>query len=120
MAHLDTAEPVTGPPSVAAETRHKILAAAATSIAQLGLARVRMATIAREAGVSTALLHYHFDTKELLFGEVLTYSHAVSAELNQRAMDRAGESPAVSTTTRGSDKEASRNNSSASSQMTLK
>ena len=53
-----------------------------------------MASIARTAGVSAGLLHYHFDTKELLFGEVLTYSHEVSAELNQRAMAGAGEGPA--------------------------
>ena len=53
-----------------------------------------MASIARTAGVSAGLLHYHFDTKELLFGEVLTYSHAVSADLNQRALARAGEGPA--------------------------
>ena len=53
-----------------------------------------MASIARTAGVSTGLLHYHFDTKEQLFGEVLTYSHAVSAELNQHALANAGESPA--------------------------
>jgi AcrR family transcriptional regulator len=53
-----------------------------------------MASIARTAGVSAGLLHYHFDTKELLFGEVLTYSHAISAELNQRAMADAGDGPA--------------------------
>lgn len=78
----------------AADARDKILAAAAECIVRDGLAQVRMASIARTAGVSSGLLHYHFDTKEQLFGEVLTYSHAVSAELNQRAMDNAGESPA--------------------------
>jgi AcrR family transcriptional regulator len=78
----------------AAEARTKILAAAADCIVRDGLAQVRMASIARTAGVSAGLLHYHFDTKELLFGEVLKYSHAVSAELNQRAMAGAGEGPA--------------------------
>ncbi len=78
----------------AAEARTKILAAAADCIVRDGLAQVRMASIARAAGVSAGLLHYHFDTKELLFGEVLTYSHAVSAELNQRAMAGVGEGPA--------------------------
>jgi AcrR family transcriptional regulator len=53
-----------------------------------------MASIARTAGVSSGLLHYHFDTKELLFGEVLSYSHTASAELNRRALAGAGESPA--------------------------
>ncbi len=55
-----------------------------------GLAQVRMAAIAREAGVSAGLLHYHFDTKELLFGEVLASSHAFSTDLNARAVASAG------------------------------
>ncbi|MGB0101550.1 MAG: TetR/AcrR family transcriptional regulator [Nocardioides sp.] len=79
----------------AADARSRILAAAAECIVRDGLAQVRMAAIARTAGVSTGLLHYHFDTKELLFGEVLTYSHEVSAELNKRALASAGRSPAV-------------------------
>jgi AcrR family transcriptional regulator len=78
----------------AAEARTRILAAAADCIIREGLAQVRMASIARTAGVSAGLLHYHFDTKELLFGEVLRYSHEVSAELNQRALSGAGEGPA--------------------------
>ena len=78
----------------AADARTRILAAAADCIVRDGLAQVRMASIAKTAGVSAGLLHYHFDTKELLFGEVLTYSHAVSADLNQQAMARAGEGPA--------------------------
>jgi AcrR family transcriptional regulator len=78
----------------AAEARTRILAAAAECIVRDGLAQVRMASIARTAGVSAGLLHYHFDTKELLFGEVLTYSHGISAELNQRAMESAGDGPA--------------------------
>jgi AcrR family transcriptional regulator len=77
----------------AAEARTRILAAAAECIVRDGLAQVRMASIARTAGVSAGLLPYHFDTKELLFGEVLKYSHAVSAELNHRAMAGAGKSP---------------------------
>ena len=79
----------------AAEARTKILAAAADVIVRDGLAQVRMASIARAAGVSSGLLHYHFDTKGLLFGEVLRHSHALSAELNQRALAEAGEDPAV-------------------------
>ena len=78
----------------AGEARTKILAAAAECIVRDGLAKVRMASIARTAGVSAGLLHYHFDTKELLFGEVLRYSHEVSAELNQRALSSAGDGPA--------------------------
>src|ERR1700712_666897 len=53
-----------------------------------------MAAIAREAGVSSGLLHYHFDTKEQLFVEVLSYSGAVSTALTEQAMERAGSQPA--------------------------
>src|SRR3954451_19317856 len=77
-----------------AEARTRILAAAADVIVRDGLAQVRMASIAKAAGVSAGLLHYHFDTKELLFGEVLRYSHGVSEELSKRAMADAGEGPA--------------------------
>ena len=93
-----TAESSTRPSQreqAAAEARSRILAAAADCIVRDGLAKVRMAAIARTAGVSAGLLHYHFDTKELLFGEVLKYSHEASAELNQRALDGAGEGPAA-------------------------
>jgi AcrR family transcriptional regulator len=85
----------TGSEAPAAESRQRILAAAARNIAELGLAGVRMATIAREAGVSTALLHYHFDTKERLFAEVLAFSYERSAELDQAALDQAGGSAAA-------------------------
>ncbi|WP_148570844.1 TetR/AcrR family transcriptional regulator [Nocardioides caldifontis] len=77
----------------AAEARTRILAAAADRIVHDGLAQVRMASIARTAGVSAGLLHYHFDTKELLFGEVLKYSHELSAQLNERALASAGDGP---------------------------
>jgi AcrR family transcriptional regulator len=85
---------VTQRAQAAEEARGRILAAAAEVIVRDGLAKVRMASIARAAGVSAGLVHYHFDTKELLFGEVLRYSHAVSAELNQRALADAGDDPA--------------------------
>ena len=74
----------------AAEARTRILAAAAVCIVRDGLAKVRMAGIAREAGVSAGLLHYHFDTKEQLFAEVLTYSHRLSSVLNQELLQRTG------------------------------
>jgi AcrR family transcriptional regulator len=78
----------------AAEARTRILAAAAHCIVRDGLAKVRMAGIAKAAGVSAGLLHYHFDTKEKLFADVLTYSHGVSSRLNREVMQRAGTRPA--------------------------
>ena len=78
----------------AAEARTRILAAAADCIVRDGLAKVRMAGIAKAAGVSAGLLHYHFDTKEQLFADVLGYSHGVSSVLNEQAMQHAGDRPA--------------------------
>ena len=78
----------------AEEARQRILAAAADCLVRDGLAQVRMAAIARAAGVSSGLLHYHFDTKEQLFAEVLRYSGAVSMALTEQAMQRTGRQPA--------------------------
>jgi AcrR family transcriptional regulator len=78
----------------AEDARRRILAAAADCLVRDGLAQVRMAGIAKEAGVSSGLLHYHFDTKEQLFAEVLTYSSGVSNELTEQALERAGSHPA--------------------------
>ncbi len=82
--------PVNQRDQAAAEARTRILAAAAECIVRDGLAQVRMAGIAREAGVSAGLLHYHFDTKEQLFAEVLSYSHHLSSSLNQQVLQRVG------------------------------
>lgn len=57
--------------SAVEQTRARIVAAAGRAIADVGLADVRMTTIAAEAGVSSATLHYHFDTKANLFVEVM-------------------------------------------------
>ncbi len=78
----------------ATDTRTRILESAARCIAEDGVAAVRMATIARAAGVSTALLHYHFDTKERLFEEVFRHSYAESYLLDQEEMRAAGRTAA--------------------------
>ena len=87
-------KPSTQRDQAAADARTRILAAAAECLVRDGLAKVRMASIAQAAGVSSGLLHYHFDTKEQLFAEVLTYSHEVSSRLNTQVMESAGDNPA--------------------------
>jgi AcrR family transcriptional regulator len=62
----------------AAETRERILAGACATIAEVGLEKVRMWMVAKRAGVSTALLHYHFANRETLFAEALRYSFETS------------------------------------------
>ena len=59
---------------IAAETRETILNAACEVIAEIGFENVRMRIVAERARVSTAALHYHFDTREKLFAEALRYS----------------------------------------------
>lgn len=54
--------------------RERILAAAVDRIASDGIDDVRIARIAMDAGVSTALVHYHFETREALLAEALEYS----------------------------------------------
>jgi AcrR family transcriptional regulator len=77
----------------AEEARNRILVAAADCIVRDGLVNVRMAAIARAAGVSSGLLHYHFATKDQLLVEVLRHSSAVSHDLTERALERAGTHP---------------------------
>ncbi|MFF3542870.1 3-hydroxyacyl-CoA dehydrogenase NAD-binding domain-containing protein [Streptomyces platensis] len=43
------------------ETRERILSAACEVIAEVGFEKIRMRMVAEHAGVSTALLHYHFE-----------------------------------------------------------
>ena len=58
----------------AAQTRTNILVAACETIAEIGFDKVRMRNVAERAGVSTALLHYHFSNREKLFQEALRYT----------------------------------------------
>jgi AcrR family transcriptional regulator len=60
--------------------RERILAAAVRQIAREGIDGVRIARIAMEARVSTALVHYHFDTRDALLAEALDYSYAHAGE----------------------------------------
>jgi AcrR family transcriptional regulator len=61
--------------------RERILRAAVRRIASDGIDAVRIARIAMDAGVSTALVHYHFATREALLAEALEYSFAQTGDL---------------------------------------
>jgi len=60
--------------------RERILAAAVGQIAREGIDGVRIARIAMEARVSTALVHYHFETRDALLAEALEYSYQRAGE----------------------------------------
>jgi AcrR family transcriptional regulator len=74
------------------EARERILAAAVRRIASDGIDDVRIARIAMDAGVSPALVHYHFDSRETLLAEALNYSYTHAGD--QRISN--GELPAAS------------------------
>ena len=61
----------TGGSDRSAETRAKILDAAVQEFSTNGLAGARMDQIAAVAGVNKALLYYHFDSKDKLYGAAL-------------------------------------------------
>ena len=61
--------------------RARILAAAVERIARDGIDEVRIARIAMLAGVSTSLVHYHFDTRDALLEEALEYSYELAGDI---------------------------------------
>lgn len=63
--------------------REEILAAAVAEVTRRGFARTRVGDVARALGVSTALVFYHFDSKERLLAATL--DHAVGRDLDRLA-----------------------------------
>jgi AcrR family transcriptional regulator len=64
--------------------RDRILQAAVELIAERGIGGARIAQVARAAGVSTALVHYHFRTREALLAETLDYAFDVASAVHLR------------------------------------
>jgi AcrR family transcriptional regulator len=70
--------------------REQILAAAVRQIAREGIDAVSIARIARQAGVSTSLVHYHFDSRESLLAEAIDYSYERASEVRLGGGDTVG------------------------------
>ena len=64
-----------------ASARARILDAAVKLIAREGIHDVRVARIAREAGVSPSLLHYHFASRDALLAEALEHSYELAGTI---------------------------------------
>jgi AcrR family transcriptional regulator len=73
----------TAPSGNGEQTIDRIRAAACTALAKRGLAHTRIADIAREAGVSNAVVHYHFRSKD----EVLLSAMQWASEQLQKTLD---------------------------------
>jgi AcrR family transcriptional regulator len=74
--------------------RERILRAAVRRIAGEGIDGVRIARIAMDAGVSSSLVHYHFETREALLAEALDYSYHHAGEVRIEAGELTGASGA--------------------------
>jgi AcrR family transcriptional regulator len=66
----------------AKSARERILDAAVERIASDGIDAVRIARIAMDARVSTALVHYHFATREALLAEALEHSFETAGDVS--------------------------------------
>jgi AcrR family transcriptional regulator len=77
--------------AVAEGARERILAAAVERIASDGIDDVRIARIAMDAGVSTSLVHYHFETREALLEQALEYSFELAGDV--RIGEEEGDAP---------------------------
>ena len=73
----------------AQRTRERILDAAVERIASDGIDAVRIARIAMDARVSTALVHYHFATREALLAEALEHSFETAGAVREQPGDPA-------------------------------
>jgi AcrR family transcriptional regulator len=71
----------------ASDARERILDAACDVIAAHGIEDLRIARIATTAGVSPALVHYHFETREALLGEALEHSFELLGNLRTTRAD---------------------------------
>ena len=72
---------MTGAAATERGARERILAAAVERIARDGIDEVRIARIAMDAGVSTSLVHYHFETREALLEQALEYSFELAGDV---------------------------------------
>lgn len=56
------------------ERRNEILEAAIQVVIERGFGATRVADVARRLGISTGLVHYHFESKDQLLAEALRYA----------------------------------------------
>jgi AcrR family transcriptional regulator len=71
-----------------ADRTHDILRAACRVIAERGCDGMRMGDVARAAGVSSALVHYYFDTRSELLRRAFLYADAEADAFIHAAVER--------------------------------
>ncbi len=78
-------------PGAERPARERILQAACDLIAERGIHGARVAQVARAAGVSTALVHYHFRTREALLAETLDHAFDLASAVRLRPVEENGD-----------------------------
>ncbi len=73
-------DPPQAEPDERPAARERILEAACQLVAAEGIEDVRIARVATRAGVSTALVHHYFSTREDLLTQALLHSFALAAD----------------------------------------
>jgi AcrR family transcriptional regulator len=74
------------PKALPEDRSQRIVAAMRACVGEHGVAGATFDRVAREAGVSRGLLHYHFGTKEQLLAEALRHDCAVRMEALEAAL----------------------------------
>ena len=62
------------------ERRQEILETTCEVVIERGFAATRIADVAKRLGVSTSLIHYHYDSKEQLLAEAFSYYRQAGIE----------------------------------------
>ena len=62
-------------PNVELQRREQILRAACSVISEIGHAKLRVADVAKEAGLSSGTVHYYFDSKEAVMKAAFEYNY---------------------------------------------
>jgi AcrR family transcriptional regulator len=71
--------------------QEEILRAAADVVSRVGFARTRVVDVAEQLSCSTALIFYHFDTKERLLSEAFALAAETDLARLRRAVARTGD-----------------------------
>lgn len=79
--------------SVEAERKEEILSAACDVVSRVGFKSLRVADVAKKAGISTGSVHYYFDTKRDLMHAAFEWNFERSLE-RRRELLESGEEPA--------------------------
>ena len=77
------------------ERRRLLIDATITAISQFGLSNVTLAKIAKIAGLTAGSVNFHFDSKETLLLDTLTYLVEEFGQAVEGALAAAGEDPAA-------------------------